>query len=60
MTTSAVDAADARAYSHTVYGTPDEAREYADDMGAVFCEACHGIYHAQPGLPGDGHDCPAS
>lgn len=52
-------AARVRAQNEAMYGTPDEAREYADDMCAVFCEACHGIYHGQPGLPNDGHDCPA-
>lgn len=49
----------ARARNRAMYGNPDEAREYADDMGDVYCELCHGIYHAQPGLPNDGHDCPA-
>lgn len=41
------------------YGTEAEAREYAEDLGAVYCERCGAVFHAQPGLPNDGHDCPA-
>ena len=41
------------------YGTPDEARAYAEDMGAVYCELCGTVYFAQPETPNDGHDCTA-
>lgn len=41
------------------YGTEAEAREYAEDIGAVYCPACMTVFDPQPGLPNDGHDnCP--
>lgn len=41
------------------YGAPDEARAYAEDMGAAYCGHCGTVYFAQPTMPNDGHDCPA-
>ena len=48
-----------RARNRAEYGPPAEAREYAEDLSAVYCETCGAVYFAQPGLPNDGHDCPA-
>lgn len=41
------------------YGTEAEAREYAEDLGAGYCPKCMAVYHYQPGLPNDGHECAA-
>lgn len=49
----------AQAQNQSNYGTPDEARAYAEDMGAVYCEHCGTVYFAQPEMRNDGHDCPA-
>lgn len=50
---------EARAANQRRYGTPSEARAYADDLSGLFCEDCHGIYHALPGYVNDGHQCDA-
>lgn len=46
-----------RAENQLRYGTPEEAREYAEDLGGGFCETCHSVYHALPWYVNDGHQC---
>ena len=49
----------ARARNGAYYGTEAEAREYAEDLGAGYCPKCMAVYHFQPGLPNEGHECSA-
>ena len=49
-----------RAENARYYGAPAEAREYAADHGAVFCEDCHGVFEAAPENEGGGHECRAA
>lgn len=46
-----------RAQNQRFYGPPHEAREYAEDQSAVFCENCFTVFYPQEGVPGLGHEC---
>ena len=46
-----------RAQNHRHYGTPTEAREYAEDQGGVFCEDCHVVFEPAPENENLGHRC---
>lgn len=48
---------EAREYALAEHGTVAEAREYADDMGFVFCEDCYAVSIPAPGYANDGHQC---
>lgn len=47
----------ARFHNELVYGPPSTARDDAADMGAVFCENCHGTYTPLSGYVREGHQC---
>lgn len=48
---------EARAQNLAEHGTVEAAREYADDMGFVFCEDCYAVSHVVPYYANDGHQC---
>lgn len=39
------------------YETPEEARDYADDMGFTYCEKCGSVVIPQPDDVYDDHEC---
>lgn len=39
------------------YGRPTEARAYAEDLGASYCEECGAVYPPIPGYINSGHQC---
>lgn len=47
-----------RARNQRFYGIPNEAREYAEDQSAVYCENCFAVFYPQDDVLGLGHDCP--
>ena len=49
--------AEARDWNTLRYGPPEKARDYADDIGAGYCETCNAVYEYALGYVNDGHQC---